>query len=161
MDHEARIQAAIEDLDSQKRVNYSATAKKWNLERTTLAKRHRGETRPNQEANSYGRQRLTDVQEQTLVRYINKLSDRGLPPTPQIVTNLAEEIAHVTLGKNWVARFCDRHRDQLTSVYLRTIDHKRKLADNSYHFQHFYEHVRTVSAFVSYAFRISFACVCR
>jgi hypothetical protein len=47
MDHDARIQAAITELDSQKRVNYSATTKNWNLERTTLAKRHRGETRLN------------------------------------------------------------------------------------------------------------------
>ena len=39
MDHEARIQAAIIDLQSQERVNYSATAKRYNLERTTLAKR--------------------------------------------------------------------------------------------------------------------------
>jgi hypothetical protein len=55
MDHDARIQAAITDLKSQKRVNYKATAKKWNLERTTLAKRYRGETGLNREANSYAR----------------------------------------------------------------------------------------------------------
>jgi hypothetical protein len=82
MDHETRIQATIEDLNSQKRVNYSATAKKWNLERTTLAKRYRGETVSNQKANSYARQQLTDVQENTLLRYINKLSNQGLPLTP-------------------------------------------------------------------------------
>jgi hypothetical protein len=82
MDHETRIQAAIEHLNSQKRVNYSATAKKWNLERTTLAKRYRGETVSNQEANSYAGQQLTDVQENTLIGYINKLSDRGLSSTP-------------------------------------------------------------------------------
>jgi hypothetical protein len=29
----------------------------------------------------------------------------------------------------------------LQSVYLRTIDHKRKVADNSAYFQHFYEQV--------------------
>ena len=34
MDHDAQIQAAITDLESQERVNYSATAKRWNLERT-------------------------------------------------------------------------------------------------------------------------------
>jgi hypothetical protein len=61
MDHDARIQAAIADLESQKRVNYKATAKKWKLERTTLAKRHRGEIGSNREANSYARQQLIDV----------------------------------------------------------------------------------------------------
>ena len=82
MDHNARVLAAIADLDSQERVNYSATAKRWNLERTTLARRFRGETVLNREVNSYARQQLIDIQENTLIGYINKLSDRGLPPTP-------------------------------------------------------------------------------
>ena len=139
MDHESRIEAAIADLESQEHINYRAIAKKWALDRTTLARRHRGETGSNRDATSYTRRQLTDIQEKTLVRYINKLSDRGLPPTPQIVKNLAEKIAGVTLGKNWVSRFYERHQDQLLNLYLRTIDHKRKLTDNSYHFQHFYE----------------------
>jgi hypothetical protein len=141
MDHNARIQAAIADLESQERVNYAATAKKWNLDRTTLARRHRGETVSNQDATSYARRQLTDVQEKTLIQYIDKLSNRGLPPTPQIVKNLAEEISQTKLGPNWVSRFCKRHQKDLKSVYLRTIDHKRKVADNSAYFQHFYEQV--------------------
>jgi hypothetical protein len=156
MDHNARIEAAIADLESQNRKNFKATATKWNLDRTTLARRYRGETGSKQEANSYTRQRLTDTQEKTLITHINKLSDRGMPPTPQIIKNLAEEIAHVTLGKNWVARFCERHQDQLTSIYLRTIDHKRKIADNSYHFQYFYDTVRILFAFISSIFSFYF-----
>jgi hypothetical protein len=142
MDHNALIQAAIADLDSQERANYSATVKKWNINRITLRRRHLGEQGSKQDANSYTRQQLTDTQEQTLITHINKLSNRGFPPTPQIVKNLAEEIAGVTLGPNWVARFRNRHQNELLSVYLRTIDHKRKLADNSSHFQYFYEQVR-------------------
>ena len=109
MDHEARIQAAIIDLQSQERVNYSATAKRYNLERTTLAKRFQGKTVSNQEATSYARRQLTDTQEKTLIQYINKLSNRGIPPTPQIVKNLAVEITGITLRKNWVSRFYKQH----------------------------------------------------
>src|SRR6201991_200525 len=138
MDHNARIQAAIDDLKSQRRTNFSATAKRWGIERTTLAKRFRGQTSTIEDANSYVRQQLTQTQEEALIEYVNKLNDRGFPPTPQILKNIAESIAHTTLGRNWVARFCKRHRTRLTSVYLRTIDHKRKLADNSQHFQHIY-----------------------
>jgi hypothetical protein len=61
MDHEARIQAAISDLESQTRRNYASTARKWGLERTTLAKRFRGETGPNRDATSYARRQLTDT----------------------------------------------------------------------------------------------------
>jgi transposase-like protein len=108
MDHEARIQAAISDLESQDRVNYAAIARKWEIDRSTLSRRHRGETGPNRDATSYARRQLTDTQEDILIGHINKLSDRGLPPTPQIVKNIAEEIAHVTLGKNWIPRFCQK-----------------------------------------------------
>jgi AraC-like DNA-binding protein len=139
IDHEARIQAAISDLESQERKNVAATARKHNVARRTLAHHFKGETGSNQEATSYSRKQLTDTQEETLITYINKLNDRGFPPTPQILKNIAESITHTTLGPNWVARFCKRYRTRLTSVYLRTIDHKRKIADNSHHFQHFFD----------------------
>jgi len=82
MDHEARIQAAITDLESQDRVNYAAIVRKWEIDRSTLSRRHRGETDPNRDATSYARRQLINAQEDILIGYINKLSDRGLPPTP-------------------------------------------------------------------------------
>jgi hypothetical protein len=97
MDHEARIQAAITDLESQDHRHITVTAKQWGVARETLSKRFRGETGSNQDATSYARRQLTDIQEKTLIQYINKLSNRGLPPTPQIMKNLAEEIIGTTL----------------------------------------------------------------
>jgi hypothetical protein len=141
MDHSARIEAAIADLESQDRPNIAATAKKWGVARETLSKRFRGKTVSNQEANSYARRQHTDTQEKTLIQYINKLSNRGLPPTPRIVKNLAEEITNTKLGPNWVSRFCKRHQKDLKSVYLRIIDHKQKVTDNSAYFQYFYKQV--------------------
>ena len=35
-----------------------------------------------------------------LIGHINKLTDRGIPPTSQIVKNLAEEIRGKEVGKN-------------------------------------------------------------
>jgi hypothetical protein len=77
MDYEARIQAAITDLESQDRVNYTAIAKKWKIDRSTLSRRHRGvigpiETLPRMHVDSL----------QIRIRHINKLSDRGLSSTP-------------------------------------------------------------------------------
>ena len=82
MDHDALIKAAIADLESQKDASYRKIATKWGLDHVTLTRRHQGKTASRQEANSNARQRLTDTQEKTLIRYINKLSDRGFPPTP-------------------------------------------------------------------------------
>ncbi len=82
MDHNARLESAITDLESQLRVNYAATAKKWQVDRTTLPRRHKGQTGTRKDAASYIHRQLTDIQEEVLITYINRLSDRGLPPTP-------------------------------------------------------------------------------
>ena len=82
MDHNARLESAITDLKSQSRVNYAATAKKWQVDRTTLSRRYKGQTGTREDATSYIHRQLTNIQEEVLITYINKLSDQGLPPTP-------------------------------------------------------------------------------
>ena len=151
MAHNARIAEAIADLETQDCLNIAAIARKYQVARTTLSDRFKGKSSTIEDTNSYVRQKLTSTQEETLIEYVNKLNDRGFPPTPQILKNIAESIAHTTLGHNWVARFCKRHCTRLASVYLRTIDHKRKLADNSQHFQHFFDLVCIFFIYVSYA----------
>jgi Tc5 transposase DNA-binding domain len=88
-----RIKLAVADLESQESLNYAQTAKKWNVDRSTLSRRHKSITGSKQDQYSYTLKALTDVQENVLVRYINELSARGLSPTSQIVKNLAEELA--------------------------------------------------------------------
>jgi len=105
MDLNTRIACALDDLESQERVNYAATARKWNIDRRTLARRHKGETDTIQQANSDVRQKLTNAQEEVLIAHANRLTDRGLPPTPQMLKNIAEQVAKTKLGKNWVTRF--------------------------------------------------------
>ena len=82
MAHNARIAEAITDLESQDRPNITATAKKYGVVRETLSRRFRGKTDTIQNATSYSRKQLTDTQEEVLIAYINKLNNRGFPPTP-------------------------------------------------------------------------------
>ena len=85
MDHDAQIEAAIADLESQDRRNIAATARRWKVAHEMLSKRFRGETGPNRDATSCARRQLTDVQEQALIKHIN-YADRNcilldvLPP---------------------------------------------------------------------------------
>ncbi len=79
--HDARIELAIADLAKQIKLNYRATAKKHGVDRSTLRKLSM------QAAASRYRQRLTLVQEEELIKHINSLTDRGLPPTSRIVRN--------------------------------------------------------------------------
>ena len=64
------------------------------------------------------------MQEQELLKHINKLLDRGLPPTPKIVENLVYEITKEPIELNWVDRFCKRYKDEIKSIYLQRINRR-------------------------------------
>ena len=121
--YDDRIKLAVADLESQESLNYAQTAKKWNIDRSTLSRRHRGITGSKQDQYSYTAKALTDEQENVLVGYINNLSARGLLPISQIIKNLAEELAGKNIGQNWISRFVKRKKDVLKSIYLAPIDH--------------------------------------
>ena len=55
IDHNARVQSAITNLELQEVINYAATTKKWKIDRSTLSRRYRGKTGLNQDATSYSR----------------------------------------------------------------------------------------------------------
>ena len=44
MDHNARIQSALDDLNSQKKPNITVIAKKWEIARKTLSDRFYGKS---------------------------------------------------------------------------------------------------------------------
>lgn len=67
------------------------------------------------------------------------MTDRGMPPTAQVVRNLAEEITGREVGKNWTSDFVKRHKSRLKSLYLSNIDNLRVKAEFGPYFQHFYD----------------------
>jgi hypothetical protein len=97
---ERAMEAALAEMNAALVPNASAIAKKYGLERTTLKKRFLGQTTSRATYFSERRQCLTTVQEYQLVDQINRLTDRGMPPTSQIVKNFAEEIIGRPVGKN-------------------------------------------------------------
>ena len=84
---------AIAHLLRQESLNYVEAARTYEIVPTTLAPCHKGLTVSRTEATSIFRQRLNNVQEDTLLAYINALTNKHIPPTTQIIMNLAEEIA--------------------------------------------------------------------
>ena len=135
------IQIAIDDLKLQKVPNFAATAKNYNIVRSTLQRRFEGKTVSRNESQSRSNMLLTNAQEEVLIEHINKLSARNLHPTIQTVENLAREIIGHPVGERWVERFRKRHGNKLRSRYMRNIDHSRHVADNSKHFQHYFDNV--------------------
>ena len=137
--HNARMELAMADLAKQDKLNYKATAKKYSVGRTTLRQRYLGQTLSIQAAASKYRQRLTFIQEETLIKHINSLTNRGLPPTSRIVRNLAEEIIGGPVGKNWTGDFVKRYKSRLTSIHLRNIDSQRIKSEYALLFKQFYD----------------------
>jgi len=129
-DKSAQIEAALAAIRRGEFVNFANAATKYGCDRTTLSKRIRGLTKSKKEANSFYHQCLTNEQEEVLLARINKLTDRGMPPTSHIVKNLAEEIRGAEVNKNWVGVFVKRHKDRLKSLYLRNINNLRVTADS-------------------------------
>ena len=133
-----RFEAAFDHLDRQEQLNFAEAAKTFGIERTTLMRRYKGKCGSRQQANSEHRQILNDEQEETLLRYIDELTNRFIPPTTQIIKNLAKELVKRPMGKNWPAQFVKRHSKRICSVYLTRIDYKRALAASKIAFERFY-----------------------
>jgi hypothetical protein len=139
--HESRLTAALAALESQMPPMYRRTASEFKINHTTLRRRFLGLQLSRSEAVSETHKRLTNIQEEVLIKHINDLSNRGIFPTTQIVKNLAEEIIQDSLGKNWVGNFVCRKKDKLKSLYLRNIDNMRIKADYVPNFKLFYDQV--------------------
>ena len=147
---EEDIQAALHACNQTLNPNYTQIAKEHNnVDRSTLSRRYRGQTTSRAIANSIYRQCLTNAQEEQLIAQINKLTIRFMPPTSQIVRNMAEEIIGREVSKNWTSNFVRRYESRLLSKYLRNIDNLRAHSEYAPMFAHFYELVPPPFSFLS------------
>jgi hypothetical protein len=100
MAHEQDMKAALAELEASSKPNYTEIAEKYKLGRHALSWRHQGKTTSQADYFSNYRQCLTNIQEEILIDQINRLTDRGIPPTSQMVKNFIEEIIGRAIGKN-------------------------------------------------------------
>jgi hypothetical protein len=135
------IAKAISDLKSGKAATIQAAADLHGLDRSTLSRRYNGKTIDRVESNILHHQLLSPTQEDGLIDYINKLNDRGLPPTPQMLENFVVEIVGHPIRKNWTTEFIRRHSERIKSQYLKGIDRARQIAESAVHFTDFYARV--------------------
>jgi transposase-like protein len=89
--------AAIKSREAGEKFTYQSIADKFGVNRSTLSRRHKGCQAP-REAEGLNRRLLSPQQELTLVKYIEDLTKRGLPPTRDMIRNYASEICHNHVG---------------------------------------------------------------
>jgi hypothetical protein len=129
---------AIELLEPGESINYTFFANKYGVSRSTLSRRHRGVQRSRD--HQYEEQRiLTNQQDKELIKYINKLTERGLFASHEMLRNFAKELTGKKPGKHWPGRFLKRHQDDLISTYTTGIDAARKRADSAYKYTLYFE----------------------
>ena len=132
------IDQALAELVLYDQPNIAVVAKSHGVNRSTLSRRWRKVTQSSA-IQHQNQQLLSPLQEQTLIKHLNTLTERGLSPTPAIVRNLAAEIAKKEPGSNWTSRFIQRHQYELQSQYLVPIDSERYKADLDKEFSYWFD----------------------
>jgi hypothetical protein len=137
----APINEALEDTKSREegeQLSLREFADKYGVGRATPGKRWRGGIHSKEEGNATP-QVLSLQQKMELVRYIKKLTKRGLPPTREMVRNFSSEVAKRELNESWVTRFINRHQIHLISKWTTGIDRARHLANSEAKYQYYFD----------------------
>ena len=113
------IDKALKDLASQESPNYSTTARKHSIYRTTLLRRYRCLARSRAINIVNIKSLLTPQQEKELVNYINKLLVFRLPPVILIIWNFAFNIPKKMPGKNQPTYFISKYSLKLDFNFLK------------------------------------------
>jgi hypothetical protein len=126
------LEEALKECDtfvSEDDIPWSKIADKHGVVRSTLTRKWRGETRSREEQ-AVAQQKLTPQQEAELVKYIEELTARRIPPTREMIRNFASAVAQEPVSESWVTRFINRHAIHLISQYSTGMDADRHNADS-------------------------------
>jgi hypothetical protein len=137
----APIDDAIADLESREpgeQYTLKEISEKHGVDRSTLGRRWRRVTASRDEG-YFKQQALSPQQELELVRYIETLTKRGLPPTREMIRNFSSEVAHQQLSESWVTRFINQHDLKLISKWASPMDRTRHQADSGSKYRLYFE----------------------
>jgi hypothetical protein len=132
------IQKAIEDIESCEdgaHFSYREVAKRFGVDRSTLARRHKGQCQPHKLAHLS----LNLDHETELVRYIKTLTERRIPPTRTMIRNFASSLVGREVSESWVTRFMSRNSSDLSSHWQTGMDRNRHKADSKVKYSLYFE----------------------
>ncbi|EEA22979.1 pogo transposable element, putative [Talaromyces marneffei ATCC 18224] len=125
-EQEGRILLAISDLQNERILRVAQAASVYNIPRTTLQRRLRGvQQRSEVRANSH---KLTQSEEESLVKWVLDLDRRGLPPRHSLVREMANYLlsqhGDQRVGDKWVYNLVKR-RPEIDSKFSRRYNYER------------------------------------
>jgi hypothetical protein len=128
---EADIRLTISSLNKHQIKTVRAAARAFNVPRTTLRERRAGiPARRDSQPNS---KKLTQQEEEVIIRYILDLDIRGFAPTYAAVRDMADKLLAARdagqVGVYWPRNFVKR-TDSLTTRFNRAYDRQRALCED-------------------------------
>ncbi|OQD96210.1 hypothetical protein PENVUL_c095G02354 [Penicillium vulpinum] len=128
-EQEGRILLATQAFKNKEISSVREVARRFNVPESTLRARLRGTTfRAISRANSH---KLTEIEEESLQKWIISMDSRGSAPRPSTVREMAnlllqkrETTPVISVGKNWVTEFVKR-RPLLSSRFSKRYNYER------------------------------------
>ncbi|KAF2823919.1 hypothetical protein CC86DRAFT_298103, partial [Ophiobolus disseminans] len=130
--------AAIKLLEPREKSSYCKIATEYYCNRITLARRYQG-LASSRSTMAENQQALHPQQEQELLRYIERLTKQGLPPSRPMIRRFASQIAKRELGIHWVGCFIQRYDVYLISRWATAIDRSRHQANSGLKYTFYFE----------------------
>jgi transposase-like protein len=124
------IQEAVEEIESREpgdNFTYSEVARRYNIDRRTLARRHQGVTGPR----GLPHRSLHPQHEIELRNYCKTLTERCLPASRLMIQRFASSLAGKEVSESWVSRFLHRQSDHLISRWNNGLTKQRVKADSA------------------------------
>jgi hypothetical protein len=119
----------INRLKPGEKICYTRIAKNARCDPVMLVRHHKG-VQADRDTKNLRQLKVTPQQENELVQYIIRLTERSSPPTRQMIINLVRGLAKVKVSQTWITRFLQRHRDVLTNPYTNPMASVRHAADS-------------------------------
>ena len=142
---EGRILLAISDLKNGRIRSIRQAAALYTIPRTTLQDRINGiEYKGEKRANGH---KLTQFEEDSLLKWVLDLDKRGLPPRPSLLQDMADLLlsqhGNERVSEKWVYRFVDRH-PEVKLRFSRRYNYERAKCEDIKIIQEHFERVREV-----------------
>lgn len=122
----ARVVLALEAIKNDGKLSLRAAAKLYNVPPTTLRRRRDGHAAKSDAPSKL--KKLTELEEEVIVRYIIELDTRAFPPrlcgVEDMANHLLRERDAPPVGKLWAHRFVKR-QPQLRTRFTRRYDYQR------------------------------------
>ncbi|EED11996.1 conserved hypothetical protein [Talaromyces stipitatus ATCC 10500] len=148
---EGRIQLAVSDLKNGRISNIREVTRIYDIPRTTLRDRLKGiEYKAEKRANNHkfwskAQHKLTQFEEESLVKWVLDLDRRGLPPRHSLVREMANYLlsqsGNQQVGEKWVYNLVKR-RPEIDSKFSRRYNYERAKCEDPKIIQEHFDRVR-------------------